>query len=446
MKRIFTLLSAVALTAVSFGQTVFQSDLSSWSGGTLTDWASTATNATYSEVTTGANYGTSMASIDNQTTSHKRLATNAFTVTPGETYEVTVWGSGVAEVRVAFRDVTGGGSSYSYPNDYVDYDTLSTPSYVQSITLGSSTTDIEVILSVRNTDATGALIDSVSIAVGAPVVYAPHSIYDIQYTTDASGDSELFDSLVTTSGVVTGTYDSGFWIQDAEGAWNGVLVYDYGNNAVVIGDSVTVQAKVTEYYDLTELVDVLDVTVEGTAVVMPAAFDISSLEVADEEYEGVLVKMSTAKCITADNGYGESEMNTNETNLAETALIDTMLTNAYFPLTANSYYDVTGIGHYSFSTRYVLPRMASDVVLVGAASIEENSMDVAVYPNPATENVTISGIENGTVTIYNVNGQNVYNNTLNGTLTVNVDAFEAGFYIIEVVENGNKAHYKLMVK
>jgi hypothetical protein len=42
------------------------------------------------------------------------------------------------------------------------------------------------------------------------------SIYAIQYTTDPSGDSPLKDQAVTTEGVVTAVFGSGYFIQDPE--------------------------------------------------------------------------------------------------------------------------------------------------------------------------------------------------------------------------------------
>ena len=52
--------------------------------------------------------------------------------------------------------------------------------------------------------------------VAPPGAYTP--IYDIQYTTDASGDSPLMGTTVTTKGIVTGVFQFGdvgsFFIQD----------------------------------------------------------------------------------------------------------------------------------------------------------------------------------------------------------------------------------------
>ena len=45
------------------------------------------------------------------------------------------------------------------------------------------------------------------------------SIYEIQ---GQSAASPYADQVVTTEGIVTGVYGLGYFIQDGEGAWNGI--------------------------------------------------------------------------------------------------------------------------------------------------------------------------------------------------------------------------------
>jgi predicted extracellular nuclease len=138
----------------------------------------------------------------------------------------------------------------------------------QTVTVpASATTSGEFIISVINTDNLCGwnlgIIDSVSIS--ATILPPPTitSIYDIQYTTDASGDSPEAGNVVTTSGIVTGVIAFGgdidrFFIQDGDGAWNGIYVYENGY-PVALGDSVEVTGTVTEYFGLTELTFVTNV-------------------------------------------------------------------------------------------------------------------------------------------------------------------------------------------
>ncbi len=83
----------------------------------------------------------------------------------------------------------------------------------------------------------------------------PATIYEIQYTTDPSGDSPLLDQAVTTSGVVTAVHYDGFLIYDGAAPWQAVFVYDF-TSTTAVGDDVTVTGTVQEYFGMTEIVDV----------------------------------------------------------------------------------------------------------------------------------------------------------------------------------------------
>ena len=68
---------------------------------------------------------------------------------------------------------------------------------------------------------------------------------------------------------------------------------------------------------------------------------------------------------------------------------------------------------------------------------------VNIYPNPATDSVTIdweitSGDNNRTVTVYDINGRIVLNESVNADVfsqSLNVEGLEAGMYMVEV-KNG----------
>ncbi|MBN8701702.1 MAG: T9SS type A sorting domain-containing protein [Bacteroidetes bacterium] len=79
--------------------------------------------------------------------------------------------------------------------------------------------------------------------------------------------------------------------------------------------------------------------------------------------------------------------------------------------------------------------------------LEESSMNVSVYPNPATDFVTIKveSTENTTATIYNYSGVAVKTIALAETETkVNISELPAGMYFVEVVSNGNKEVKKVI--
>ena len=83
---------------------------------------------------------------------------------------------------------------------------------------------------------------------------------------------------------------------------------------------------------------------------------------------------------------------------------------------------------------------------VGIAEVEESR--VMLFPNPASNVVTIAGIaDNAQVSIIDLNGREVYNQKANGSrLQVNVDGFAKGAYFVRVVSEKNNVIRKLIVK
>lgn len=447
MKRIFTLLTAITIGSAAFGQ-AFQSDLSTWSGGLPSDWNGTKTSLTsadVTEVTTGANYGSSFAQIINDDSSTKRLSSETTAVTAGETYEIKMWVTALAgEITTRMYDLTNSDWGTFNPS-YIDVSGSTDLMISQTVTIPAGCTSAEFMLYFRNTGAIGIALDSVSIAITTPAPPpALVSIYDIQYTTDASGDSPEVGNILTTRGVVTGVYQIGsntgrFFIQDGDGAWNGIYVYENGTT-VALGDSVTVTGTVLEYNGLTEMGYVSNISVLNSGNAQPTAVVVTSSTVGDEEYEGVLVKIEDGINTVAPDQYGAWTINEG----GDVTIDDDLM--APFTPVLNNAYDVTGVRHLSFGEILVLPRTAAtDIIVTGNASINETVINANIFPNPANDNVTISGV-NGTVSIYAINGEVVYNGTITNTLNVNTQNLTTGLYIVEVIENNVTANYKLIVE
>lgn len=84
---------------------------------------------------------------------------------------------------------------------------------------------------------------------------------------------------------------------------------------------------------------------------------------------------------------------------------------------------------------------------VGVEEMAKN--DMSVRPNPATESFVIDFAEATTanVQLFNLVGQEVYSTTANETsLTVNVNDFTPGVYMLRVAQNGNVYTTKVIVK
>ncbi len=85
----------------------------------------------------------------------------------------------------------------------------------------------------------------------------------------------------------------------------------------------------------------------------------------------------------------------------------------------------------------------------GFVGISEDELtSVSVYPNPATDLVTINGLETeGMATISTLNGQIVQTNTVGkGTQTLSIESLPSGIYMISIETTNGKATHRLVVE
>jgi len=431
MKKLFTFLFAISFVATSFGQTIFQSNLSSWATGNPTDWMGSATSIAASnvvEVPTGANYGTSMAALINTSTSHKRFTTQNVAVTAGGTYEIKFWVSGGGgQIRTNFYNVTG--STYGSYNSYVTVTPVQTM-VSQIVTLPNPCDSAQFILSLKSTDAIGILVDSVAISVSAPPVATPYTINQIQFTTTPPYDSPHNAELVETSGVVTGVQYNGYYLQDGNGPWNGIFVLDY-NNVPTRGDVVSITGTVSEYFNLTEISGIIVYNaVAGGA--LPTPTSISTLAANDEQYEGVLVKVTNATCTSDTTASTPNKEWTINDGTGALIADDKMF--AYGP-TLSTVYDVTGVIDFSFSAFKILPRDINDILL--STGIDENENEnVIVYPNPTTNVLNFElDVNNTTVQIFDITGKVLKSITATSKqFSISLSNFSNGIYFYSVAD------------
>ncbi|MEN8957647.1 MAG: hypothetical protein ABF258_06465, partial [Flavobacteriales bacterium] len=190
-------------------------------------------------------------------------------------------------------------------------------------------------------------------------LYIPKTIYEIQYTNSPSGDSPFNNSQIETTGIVTGTHASGYFIQDGWfGEWNGVYIND-NINKPNRGDKVTIKGKVNEYFGRTQIIDVDTLIELSTGNSIPKPKGVSSSSISDEKFEGLLVKLPNVVCINPSAGFGEwyvanSGMNTVPIN-------DLIFT---FTPIQNKIYFVTGLVDYSFGAFKLEPRDSMDILEV----------------------------------------------------------------------------------
>lgn len=187
------------------------------------------------------------------------------------------------------------------------------------------------------------------------VIYSQQeiTIYEIQGQQDVS---PYEGQVVNTYGIVTGVFSGSYFIQDGEGAWNGVYVYSAEN--VALGDEIELTAEVDEYYELTELKNVSSFTLLSAGNTLPPASVLNTGEINDEAYEGVLVKVENATCTNDNLGYGEWELDDN----SGPCVVDDMGV-AYSPDIGLNY-SVTGPLNYSFDFYKIEPRNENDIVIM----------------------------------------------------------------------------------
>jgi hypothetical protein len=397
MKKLL-LLAVTLIGYAAQAQVVFQSNFENWTGGNPDGWMGDKTNiasANVIQVASGADFGNNLCQLVEASGSHKRFTTQNLSVVNGQAYEMKVWVRGEGVIRANLHN----GTAYQ---TYTNYTTVNSATNVQltyTITSSNTANDAQFILSVVNTVAPNhILLDSVhieEIIVLPPPIY---SIYDIQYTTNPNGDSPQLGNNVTTIGVVIGIRPNGFYIQDDPGAWNGIMIFTT-SYTVALGEEVMVSGQVAEFNNCTQIQNLTALTVLNTGVALPAVTVISTQDVNTEPYEGVLIRVQNATCTNANAGFGMFEVNDG----SGAALVDDDMYN-YGSQAINDVFNITGIGHFSFSEFKILPRNAADVQLVGGGAPTIPIYDIQFTTDPGGasplvgQSVNTGGIVTGTYT------------------------------------------------
>ncbi len=265
------------------------------------------------------------------------------------------------------------------------------------------------------------------------------SIHDIQFTLTINGESPQMNNVVTTYGIVTGVFDFGeagtFFIQDGDGVWNGIYVNESAY-PVALGDSVEVTGTVTEYFGLTEINNVTNITVINSGNPQPNPVLIPTSDISQEKYEGILVTVTDALCINSDAGFGQFIVNDSSGN----CLVDDQIYQ--YTASLNYVYEITGVRHFLLGESKICPRFPEDILIMYALGIEENT-SFSIYPNPASE-ISVLNLQPGSyVQIYSMNGALVYEGTYDTSL--DISEFESGIYQVSVLQNDLISTQKLIV-
>ncbi len=228
--------------------------------------------------------------------------------------------------------------------------TLSAGTY--SATIPSQTGNTNVFLKVEATNGTNTC-SSVTYSYKVQPSFAGTitPIIQVQGQTSAS---PMENQVVTVTGVVTGNYGQGYFVQDAPQAWSGLYIYDIGRNPE-IGDSVIITGKITEYYQLTEMTEVSHYQLVAKNKPLPEPIIITTGE-QKEPYESVLVKVINGQVTSTNEGFGLWKI---DDGSGYVMVHNTMIYN-YTPI-MGEYYVVTGPLTFDFDEWKIELRSESDV-------------------------------------------------------------------------------------
>lgn len=425
-------LSLFAFAGVS--AQVLESDFTDWTNGTPDGWNGSRTNIDLSAVTQADNnmgigdYALQLVNADSQ---HKRFSSQPVTTENATSYEVTYLVRGTGDIRVGLYDNRPEDFGYTYA-DYASINSANWVEVTQSVVCANDNNASEFIISVRSTSGN----------IGLQVDYIVVTTSDIPTVTinqiqNSAGASPLEGTTVLTGGIVSAVIptggNNGFFIQDNEGAYNGVFVFT--DAAVTVGDSVTFIGNVVEFFNMTQISGIAGLTIVSSGNTPYAPAQITTAQVNSEAYEGVLVRVSNATCTDANSGFGQWIVNDG----SGSALVNPAIYEA--TRTQGTAYNVTGPVFYSFNEFKILPRSGNDVEAVVGVSENSVSSAITAWPNPANEVLNIRFADGrqvaGFVRIFDVQGREVAQVATNGvTAVIAVDALAPGAYtaVVETLD------------
>ncbi len=212
------------------------------------------------------------------------------------------------------------------------------------------------------------------------------SIYDVQ-----TGEVETDSTVTLTDVVVTSPLTDeggGFFVQDEGGGeYSGIYVYMYDEVELspVVGDTVTLSGKVSEFYDATQIT----ITSAADAYVTGSSTAVATLLEAEpdnwEAWESCLVTLEDQTVTSSVNTYGEVDLS-----------IGIPMDNLFVNFTASEgdiISTVTGPITYSFEAYKINPRDQDDLVGVEVGGGGETTVAAIQSGEVATgAQVTLKGV------------------------------------------------------
>lgn len=315
-------------------------------------------------------------------------------------------------------------SAYAISNDAIEVTYESSMTVVDpadfnltgtaAITFTSATidgTDDKIVhLSGASATITGdGTLDNIADANSNVDLYA--GITPIQYTNLTNPGGTISNDINATFHGIVSANDAynGVWVADAEGAYNGILVYNSSFDALVaVGDEITFTATLTSYSNLSELVSpsLIGSVTSGQTPYGPSVINGSEIEetiAADtdpgESWEGQLIKIVNAE-ITLDIDANYSYTATDDASTTTFKIGDNVDFRLYnISLTVGDDVTITGVGDYEDGTYRINPRSLADILsatdTVGSTvyTVDQGGLTITDIPFSATLDAFEANIE-----------------------------------------------------
>lgn len=303
------------------------------------------------------------------------------------------------------------------------------------------------------------LVDGQSIAASDEISF---SVADVTQVADITALREDVDAngvggYYTITGVSTFTHGDNFrnrkWFQDANGA--GIMIFDFDgiidNGVYAFGDEVTGLTGQTNFNNgVLQLLPTEDAgVVAGNNPVDIQVLTLEEFATNYETYESTLVGFQNVSFAGADGTLTfENGQNYDLTDGITTITKRTEFFNVDYigsTIPQGTLAGVAGIASQFNGNAQVFARFDADINV--ALNTEGfNASEFAIFPNPASAEVTIStpGSETFQVTIFNVLGRKVKQTQISGSRRFNISNLQSGIYLVQF-GNGNASFTKKLI-
>lgn len=269
-------------------------------------------------------------------------------------------------------------------------------------------------------------------------------------TNDANGEPDSSLVYCAIEGIVLGVNLNGngaqFTVNDGS---DGIAIYSSSALAgftVNEGDGVRVIGEIDQFSGLTQMyADSAVVLSQGNPIPSPTI-----VTVLNEDTESELVEIQNVSLVDPTEWTGQgSGFNVDVTDGTNTytVRIDNEV-DLYSQPAPTGTFHVRGIGgQFDSSSPYdsgyqLLPRYAADII--PTISLDENELNVRLYPNPFRSQLIIESDQSAQVRIINSIGSLIYEGSVKEETTLSTEAWSTGLYLIELSTENSIRTYRVI--